>query len=758
LKDLASTDDYEDIFGELWSDERWVCWKQKAGSKKPITPWYYARRSAYASTSDPKTWAKGIRAWREAYGGDLALNGIGYVFSDSGPLVGIDLDKCRDPKTGDVQAWAREVIDRLDSYTEISPSGDGFHIYVKSDRPLSDLSDDHPDGKLEAYSTRRFFTTTLNRDGLRLGDDEINESPDGLGWLIDRYQTEKSVKKVSSLSASHDVDARWEPDSWIPDALEHLDPDMGYESWVAVGMAIHHEYGGSDEGFKLWDAWSSDGQKYNGSEMRSKWQSFDGGSGYTGASIYHKAKLEGWDGYSGIEHSEEDKKNLERLISKEVGSDSSKPDEDKQQSEEDGEDSGESEQKFGMSWHSYGDALRDDTNYDPYLIEPGIIGPQDIYLMFSPPKTGKSMALLDQSAHWAAGRSWLDMRPQRPLKIAMMNFELKYDSIRRRAEYLNHRQTFDEEEMSRLDNNLLITERFTPRFDGYNEMILDCYKSIQGVQPDTDWDLLLVDPIVNAFMGETENSNREMMEFLDALQTCAYALNPDCALGLVHHTNKTPRDEMKKNPFNALRGAGALRGAYDTGIALFHESQKREKLRMVFEFRNSEGIPDKTLKMEDGEFKRVDESSGGSSDGLTKDEQYQKICRLIDQRIRKHGEVHTARSFSKRFADMAGLPSAKTIRRRISDLVSKQVIGFFDASQYGAPEPNPRSNGHLKTFETVIYYSVGDKYGEVTPVCQSEADESKNITGGMIEVGGTVVEMEHPSAPDSLIPVGRITG
>jgi hypothetical protein len=59
--------------------------------------------------------------------------------------------------------------------------------------------------------------------------------------------------------------------------LEHVDADSGYEDWVRVGMAIHHETGGSDTGFAVFDAWSSKGSKYPGhKELLAKWQSFDG--------------------------------------------------------------------------------------------------------------------------------------------------------------------------------------------------------------------------------------------------------------------------------------------------------------------------------------------------------------------------------------------------------------------------------------------------------------------------------------------------
>lgn len=57
--------------------------------------------------------------------------------------------------------------------------------------------------------------------------------------------------------------------------LENHDPDAGYEAWLRVGMALHHETAGSGAGFKLWDEWSARGQKYKGSQdLVNHWRSF----------------------------------------------------------------------------------------------------------------------------------------------------------------------------------------------------------------------------------------------------------------------------------------------------------------------------------------------------------------------------------------------------------------------------------------------------------------------------------------------------
>ena len=71
--------------------------------------------------------------------------------------------------------------------------------------------------------------------------------------------------------------------------VEKLDPDMGYDDWVHVGMALYNETGGGDEGLAVFDSWSSQGSKYNGNrELQTKWRSFKLGT-ITIASLYKMA-------------------------------------------------------------------------------------------------------------------------------------------------------------------------------------------------------------------------------------------------------------------------------------------------------------------------------------------------------------------------------------------------------------------------------------------------------------------------------------
>lgn len=61
------------------------------------------------------------------------------------------------------------------------------------------------------------------------------------------------------------------------EVLKVLSPGRceAYEDWVAVGMILHHEFGGDEAALQLWDAWSSSGTTYNPLEIARKWVSFE---------------------------------------------------------------------------------------------------------------------------------------------------------------------------------------------------------------------------------------------------------------------------------------------------------------------------------------------------------------------------------------------------------------------------------------------------------------------------------------------------
>jgi len=139
---------------ELRNCEQWVDWKKEARGDKQTKVPYNPRTGERAATNDPRTWAPFDVALQALKTG--AYGGIGFVFTNNDPYVGVDLDKCRDPESGSIAPWARGIVDRLDSFTEPSPSGTGLHIITRGSLP----SGGRRKGLVEMYESGRYFTMT----------------------------------------------------------------------------------------------------------------------------------------------------------------------------------------------------------------------------------------------------------------------------------------------------------------------------------------------------------------------------------------------------------------------------------------------------------------------------------------------------------------------------------------------------------------------------------------------------------------------
>ena len=163
---------------ELKELPQWVCWrleerKSRNGevelTKPPVSP----HTGRLAKVSNSKTWG----TFEEAHAHFLTnptCRGVGFVFTQEDPYAGVDLDKCRDPETGHVEGWAQEIIDHLDSWTELSQSGRGFHVIVRGSLPPGARN---RKGQVEMYDSDRYFALT---------GDVSQETP----WKIEDRQAE----------------------------------------------------------------------------------------------------------------------------------------------------------------------------------------------------------------------------------------------------------------------------------------------------------------------------------------------------------------------------------------------------------------------------------------------------------------------------------------------------------------------------------------------------------------------------------------
>lgn len=141
---------------ELTSQARWVRWKpvRRKGrvTKMPVTVTGRA-----ASSTDPATWSPYGVARKSTVG-----VGLGFVLGDG--IGCIDLDHVLDG-TGNLASEAAALIAQWPAtYTEVSPSGDGLHLwFLMGEAPGTVRKVDGV--SVETYSTGRYITVTGQRWG-----------------------------------------------------------------------------------------------------------------------------------------------------------------------------------------------------------------------------------------------------------------------------------------------------------------------------------------------------------------------------------------------------------------------------------------------------------------------------------------------------------------------------------------------------------------------------------------------------------------
>ena len=127
---------------------QWVAWKyiERDGkqTKAPVNP----QTGGFADSTDSSTWGTFQQAV-DACQKDPKLAGVGFVFTPDDPYCGVDLDDCIDVESGNLKDWAADIVEQLDSYTEISPSGTGVKVFVKANKPGRRCRKAYHDGEFE---------------------------------------------------------------------------------------------------------------------------------------------------------------------------------------------------------------------------------------------------------------------------------------------------------------------------------------------------------------------------------------------------------------------------------------------------------------------------------------------------------------------------------------------------------------------------------------------------------------------------------
>lgn len=218
-------------------------------------------------------------------------------------LVGIDLDNLNPAKL--ISARAALVACPSIVCLWVSPSGAGIKAAVRVDA-FSTCDDG-------AYKVA-WGAVTRWLASINLNNDDATKDCSRLAFLAhdsNAYANHRAtpldlsawsvpvVKTVPGDARRHQASAGYEElDFSDPasarDPLSAIDPDLSYKEWLSVGQALHDKFHGGDDGLRLWDEWSSNGEKYNGTaEVESKYHGFKS-SGVSFGTVMHLAKMAGW--------------------------------------------------------------------------------------------------------------------------------------------------------------------------------------------------------------------------------------------------------------------------------------------------------------------------------------------------------------------------------------------------------------------------------------------------------------------------------
>jgi hypothetical protein len=203
--------DLEKIPPTMREIPHWLVWRIETDKKgRPTKVPYIAGSRRHASSIDPHTWT----SLEEAIAGAAGADGIGFAIQDSG-VVFIDLDHCI--ANGEIATWAKQIVDELASFTEVSPSGTGLHVYTAGNLPSGPRVKELDDGaRVEFYDGGRY--TTVSTVHLKGTPHDIVACPrlaEIYKRVIAREPRAPRVPQAIDQSRAHAVPSTIDAENWM---------------------------------------------------------------------------------------------------------------------------------------------------------------------------------------------------------------------------------------------------------------------------------------------------------------------------------------------------------------------------------------------------------------------------------------------------------------------------------------------------------------------------------------------------------------
>lgn len=179
-------------------ESRWVNYKILTVKGK-LTKVPFSPISGYkASSIDPKTWTTYEEAKKQS-------DNIGIIFTDDQQLIGIDIDHCltKDGIVHEKKEMILKFISIANTYTEISPSKTGLHLFISLDKPFQPLA--NKKAPFEIYTKGRYFTFTNipyqeTKEIRTISLKELNDILSVIGYPWGNDNDQKHTKQVGIIS------------------------------------------------------------------------------------------------------------------------------------------------------------------------------------------------------------------------------------------------------------------------------------------------------------------------------------------------------------------------------------------------------------------------------------------------------------------------------------------------------------------------------------------------------------------------------
>ena len=517
----------------------WLIWKFEhfVGEAKPRKIPYWAdgtRRHGQQGGPQDRDRLTTFVAARDA-AVRAGFDGVGFApLADFGSVF-LDFDNCVDVH-GNMPNEITQIVGR--TYAEYSPSGKGIRAALRGDLG-NHKSHATPDQYgFETFSSTGFVTFTGN----------ILPICDLLGYEdriapVDDFTQALCEKRFGATSGPtfdpDDFMAGREPKlgltvAQMEEYLSYLDPSMGREAWLRVGMALHHECDGDDTGFTLWDEWSSDGDTYPGTEgLQHQWDSLKPSPGrrqVTMASVIKMAKDAGY-------RSPSQTVNRDEVLAKAEAMRADLPQ--------------KSVGRFGPV------PIYDVTQREPmsWFIK-SVLPKGELGILYGASGSGKTFVALDLAFAIARGTAWRERRTAKG-RVVIIAAEGGSGIGKRAKAYAQH-HGFD---LRGMDDLQVITA--APNFldsDDISEVIAE----ITNIGP---VDLVVIDTLAQVTPGANENTSEDMGRALANLKLLHEATG---AMNLVvHHAGK--------DLTRGSRGWSGLKAAADVQLeVLRHDNGDRE--------------------------------------------------------------------------------------------------------------------------------------------------------------------------------------